>query len=213
MNRTIRSLVVTGSFALFALAPSAYSQGKIYLHADAGVALAEDVDVHRFLGPANGKFELEPGVRFSAAGGYNFNPYIGAELETGFIANTIEHSDNDASLSHVPLLANIVFRYDTPRCPFIPFAGAGIGGDVSIIAFDDVRTGGAHLDGSDGTFVFAWQAFIGLRYRINDRMSIGGAYKFYAADDASWDVDGARGDIEVGRSYVHTFGCDFTMSF
>src|ERR1051325_2803110 len=124
---------------LFAFPELARSQ-NFYLDADAGVALARDVNLHRFVVPTPGaKLKLDPGARLSVAAGYNINDYIGAQLETGFIYNNVKSVSGgsiDAGLAHAPLLANAVLRYDQPDCKWVPYAGAGAGGDVSMIAID-----------------------------------------------------------------------------
>src|SRR4051794_37680074 len=118
MKNTFRSLALVGGccLGLFAWAEVGHSQG-FYFNANAGVSLADDVDIHRFLVPTRGaKVELDPGARLSVAGGYNFCDYLGAQLETGFIFNNVKNvtggGNIDASLSHVPMLADIVLRCD-----------------------------------------------------------------------------------------------------
>lgn len=220
MKKALRSLALVGGCCLGILGfhEAAYGQG-FYFSGNLGVALADDVDLDRFLVRTPGiEFELDPGMRLSAAGGFNFNEYIGLGLETGFIYNNVDKAGGggniDAGLAHVPLLANVVLRYDKADCKWVPYLGAAVGGDVSVIALDHVRApNGAVVDGSDSTLVFAWQVFGGLRYKLNAAMSIGGGYKFYSANGASWDVDGASGDISTGRAQIHSFGVDFTLKF
>lgn len=220
MKRIFRSLAILGGccFSLFVSTQVACSAG-LYLNADAGPAFADDVKVHRFLVPTRGaKLELDPGARLSVAAGYNINEYVGAQLETGFIYNNVKGvkggGDIDAGLSHVPLLANLLVRYDQPDCKWVPYAGAGVGGDSSIIALDHVRApDGRVVDGSASDVVFAWQAFAGVRYKFTEKMSIGGGYKFFSASGASWDVRHSSGDIKTGSAQVHSFGVDFTWNF
>ena len=220
MNRSIRSLSLVAGFgiSLMALPDVARSQG-FYLKGDTGVAFSEDVDVKRFIGAAPGgvKIDLETGGRFTAAGGYNFNDWIGVQVETGFIFNEMDSINGagnvDGSLSHMPLLVSAVLRYDKPNCPVIPYVGIGMGGDASSIWLDDVRVGGFNVDGSDAELVFAWQAFGGLRYRINQNMSVGAGYKYFYADGAEFDVEDTAADIELGKAQVHSFVVDFTWTF
>jgi opacity protein-like surface antigen len=220
MKQTIRSLVLVGScgFGLLGLAGAARSQ-NFYFNADAGVALADKVKLRQFLTPTPGaKIELDPGVRISAAGGYNVNSFFAVQAETGIIYNNIDGvtggGNIDGSLAHVPLLVDAVLRYDKPDCKWVPYIGAGAGGDVSMIALDHVRApSGAVVDGTGSSLVFAWQGFAGARYKFADKMSIGGAYKFFWADGASWDVRRTSGEIRSGSAQVHSFVVDFNMSF
>jgi opacity protein-like surface antigen len=65
--------------------------------------------------------------------------------------------------------------------------------------------------GSD--IVFAWQAFVGLRYRFADNMSVGGGYKYFWADGATWDVEHTPNDIKSDHAAVHSIVVDFTFTF
>ncbi|HEY0551457.1 MAG TPA: porin family protein [Verrucomicrobiae bacterium] len=219
MKRNSHSLgLIVSCLGLFALADVGHSQG-FYFDASAGVAFAHDVDLRQFLvSTPHTKLELDPGPRLSVAGGYNFNSYLGVQLETGFIANNVKGvssgGDIDAALAHVPMLADFVVRYDKPDCKWVPYAGVGAGGGISTIALDNVRApNGAVVDGSDSDVVFAWQAFAGVRYKFWNNMSIGAGYKYYSAGNPTWDVRDSAGEIKTGRAQVHTVGVDFNMKF
>ena len=220
MNKNVRSLllVAAGSLAIAVSTQSGHSQ-NFYFDADMGVALADDVKLRQFVVPTPGiDLELDPGVRLSVAGGYNFNDFVGVQLETGIIHNEIDGTTSggniDASIGHVPMLVDVVFRYDRPESRWVPYAGAGAGGDASLIQVDDVfAPNGTLVDGEESTVVFAWQLFAGVRYKINDMMSIGAGYKFYSAEGASWDVEGTGGEIETDSAQVHSIGVTFNMKF
>ncbi len=220
MKTTFRSSTVLAGCCLgfFALPDIARAQG-FYADVDVGVALAENVDLKRFIVPTPGaRIKLDPGARLSVAGGYNFCEYFGVQLETGFMANNVKSvtgaGNIDAALAHTPLLADVVLRYDKPDCKWVHYLGAGVGGDVSIIALDHVRApNGTVVDGSGSTAVFAWQAFAGVRYKFTDNISLGAGYKFFAADGASWDVRHTSGEISSDTARVHTLLVDFNFKF
>jgi opacity protein-like surface antigen len=221
MKTIIRSFAVVAGccLGLLALPRVTVAQGW-YLNADAGVAIANDVKVSHFITPTPGmKFELDPGPRLDIAGGYNFNDFLGVQLETGFIVNNVNGlstgGDIDAVVSHVPLLVDFVIRYDKPDCKFVPFVGIGCGGDISSFTVDHALAAGGTtiVDGSASTAVFAWQAFAGARYKLNEKMSIGGAYRYFSANGATWDVDNSSGDIKSGAAQVHSIVVDFTIKF
>jgi len=216
MQNTIRLFALASGCCLGLLAmPQVGRSQNFYFDAGAGVSLADDLKVSRFVVPTPGtKLEMDPGPRLSVAGGYHFNDYIGVQLETGFIVNEVNDSDGDLTISHVPMLADVVLRYDKPDCKWVPYVGAGVGGAASIITLDHVRDpNGDVVDGTGSTVVFAWQVFAGVRFKLNDQMSIGGGYKFFSADGASWDVEHTSGDIKTGTAQVHSVGVDFTMKF
>ena len=193
---------------------SARAEGEgFYFNGSLGGSFAEKVDVKEFLGAlSNVRVKLDPGVHVGAAAGYNFTHWFGVELETGILANNIDKlgtSSPDAALSHVPLMANVMLRYDTGSLPVIPYIGAGIGGDSSILVIDD----SLGVDGADADLVFAYQFMAGLRYRINDRMSAGLGYKFYHADGGSWEVERSSGRIRFGEATVHALSAVFNWRF
>src|ERR1043165_3705535 len=198
---------------------SAFSQTGGYFHAGAGVAIADKVDLKTFFDPTPGsRIEFDPGFRLSVAGGYNFCPFMGVELETGVIYNSFKNvegiGDMDASLSHVPMMANLVLKYDQPNCPVIPYIGAGAGGDFSVVYLNQVNTESVFADGwADTSLNFAWQAFGGVRYKLTDHMSIGGAYKYYSVHRANYDFAGVRDAIQLGKANTHSFLVDFSIAF
>jgi opacity protein-like surface antigen len=214
---SLRLLLMSG-FSLVVALPTAVRAQRPYFNADIGVALPEKVDVRTvnapgiFTGSTPGvKLDLDPGVRFGIAGGYNFNPFLGAEIETGFIYNSVKNVVGngssvpvDSSISHVPLMGNIVLRYDQPDMPWVPYAGAGAGGDLSIV-WDN------SADDSDTKFVFAWQAFGGVRYKFNEALSLGLGYKYYWVDNATFSLGG--GSLGLGHEKIHNFLLEFNVKF
>ena len=152
-----------------------------YLRGDLGFAITEDMDVTldpSFV-PATGgnvKMDLDPGSRFSVAGGAMFGDFFGLELETGFMYNEIDSisgfTDVDGWITQVPFLANAMFEIRT-KVGLTPFIGGGAGGVGVGLDLDDADSPTVSLDGWESDFVFAWQVFGGLRYEINENLSVG----------------------------------------
>src|SRR5437764_14679591 len=100
-------------------ATAARSQG--YFNMGIGVALPDDVKVTALNGvstPHGVKLDLDPGVRFRVAGGYNFHPYVGIEIESGSIYNRLIgvagagcNARTDAVLSHGSIQAPLILLY------------------------------------------------------------------------------------------------------
>ncbi|MBC8002751.1 MAG: outer membrane beta-barrel protein, partial [Opitutaceae bacterium] len=119
-------------------------------------------------------------------------------------------------LTHVPFIFNVVFRCDRTNSNWLPYIGAGAGCDASIINLDHTITPvpGVTVDGTDVSMVFAWQAFAGVRYRIDPNMSIGAGYKYYQAQGGSWDVQySGSNSIQFGQARVHGILVEFNMKF
>jgi len=179
-----------------------------YVMIDAGVNMVPDVGVtlRDPLITVTGDFEFDPGIRFGVAGGYRFTPYFAAELETGFLYNELQDND-DVTLSHIPFLANAVFRFENST-PLVPFLGVGAGG---IASFFDIDNDDFDEEESDSDIVFAWQAFAGLHYRINDNMTAGITYKYLGVDGPEFDIQ--RTSIEFETIHNHAILASFNWSF
>jgi OmpA-OmpF porin, OOP family len=193
-----QSVVLAGICASALCITSAHAQmDRFYVGADAGGLLTLDTRVKEFLGPVapDTKLKLDPGVRVGFVGGYKFTDWFSLEGETGFMANNISsitggNIDGDATLANVPFLLNARFQLPHGRCPITPYFGGGAGGSATILDFQNhAEINGNHLSGNDSDVVFAYQAFAGLRYAINDHMGIGVEYHYFATTGASYTAD------------------------
>ena len=195
-QNSMRLGIVTGALlACGALQSSAQNKNTDpggYLGVGAGISIPGDVETE--INNLSGDLELDPGLRVSVAGGYRFSPLIAAELESGFIYNEVDGSD-DVALSHVPILANIIFRFDTDS-PFVPFIGGGAGGVLSALDFDNDDI---DEDESDTDFVFAWQGLAGVHYQFSDNMSAGITYKYFGVNSPEFEV----GPLNVDMDIIH----------
>ena len=191
---------------------------KWYAQADIGVSLVNNTDVEQFLFTTGGEAEFEVGFASGLTVGYHITPWLAAEFQTGYMFNGAE--DVDAWLTQCPFMMNLT--YELRKCgKFVPFVGVGAGGMLSILAIDDYfgdGEGGGWVDGSDADFVFAYQAFGGLRYDFNDQMGVGFLYRFRGTGGPSWEVEdwwtgATAGDIEFDDVFSHTFTVLFNFRF
>jgi len=217
MKKTISSCALVGGCCLGLLVVPQVGRGQgFYVDANAGAAFPESIKINYFLVPTPGaKLKFNTGPQFGVAAGYHFNEYVGAQIESGFIYNSAENlGGSGTSLSHVPMLFDVVLRYDQPNCKWLPYLGAGAGGDVSTLSLDHVSnpTGGT-LNNTETSIVFAWQAFAGLRFKFSPTMSIGAGYKYYSADGGNWDVQHPGGRIDFGTARVNAVSVDFSFKF
>ena len=178
--------------------PNYYSfTPRAYVGADAGGVLTHDMSVKEFFGsvPGGTKVHLDPGFRFDFVGGYQLRDWFSVEGETGIMGNRIDSIDGAdisgyAAVDNVPLLVNVRLQLPPHRCPISPYIGGGAGGSVSIIDFEDnIDFNGVSGNGTRGDLVFAYQAFAGLRYAINDNMGVGVAYHYFVTDGSDWKFD------------------------
>jgi len=214
-------------------APGLYpAQPGPYAKAEVGPTFTDNVELKEFVGiGVGGKIEFDPGMRFGVGGGYQFADWIAVGGETGFSFNYIENisgnfrGEGDSSIGQVPLLANVIFKIPT-RIGLEPFAGAGAGLSFAYFYADDIvfdpdpGVGGDEtiVDGSsDSDAVFAWQVFAGLKYRLDQRMSIGISYKYLRAESADWEAEdvftGLDSDISIGDLETHAITFIFSYRF
>ena len=206
--RTIGFLFVGCPLLFITTSSHAALASKGYFNFDAGLNLAQDVDVEvPGFGEATGG--LDPGFRVSTVGGYILNDLLSLEVETGFVYNELE--DFDGWLGHVPILGSLVFRYEC-ECGLTPFIGVGGGGAVSIFQ-ETVQffPGLGSETETDTDFVIAWQAQAGLRYRVNEALAVGFLYKYFGTDGPEIDSFGFTRDIEINHN--HYLGLQLNYRF
>lgn len=208
------------AFAL--IATCAFGQGREpaqirpYVRGDVGPALTDDVNASFFPSVGSVTLDLDPGMRFSVAGGAEFGPFFALEFETGWTFNEIDSitgfNDVDGFVSQVPFLVNVILQFKN-NTGLTPFVGAGAGGSAVGIDLDDADAGLVELDGTAGDVVFAWQAFGGLKYYINDNFSVGVVYKYLWSNDGEWEVEDTSQDIEFDGARSHSISAVVSYSF
>jgi opacity protein-like surface antigen len=210
----MKTQIISGSLSLLlagVVSAEERPQGP-YFGADFGVALTQDTELKQFPGASRGHdVEFDPGVRLSVSGGWRVTPWFRAGGEFGIISHTIDGAD--AAMTHLPLMANVEFQLPN-RSIVIPFIGGGPGVAITVFDIDDdFLADGDFADGSTSDAVFAWQVYGGLRFRINEAMSVGVVYKYYEANSSSWNVENSSSDIRFGRIRSHAINASFSMSF
>jgi opacity protein-like surface antigen len=197
------------------------TESRWYIRTDLGLSYVVETDVEEFLVPTPGlNIEFDPGIRFGVAGGYNALPWLAIEIESGVTANSVDNlgpDSIDAAISQVPFMANLVIHCNHFN-RFLPFIGAGTGGVASVFAIDQPFLVGNDiiwLEGADTDVVFAWQAFAGLSYDLNENMGIGLTYRFLATEGPSWDVDDKffSDRLSIRLDDVHTHSVSFAFNF
>lgn len=173
----------------------------LYFNVETGPNWAQDV--HLTVAGISGHAGFDTGLRVGADVGYNFNKYLGVEFDTGFLWNTF--SDFKGSLSHLPFMADGVFRYPN-KSKFEPYLGAGIGGSVNILHIDDFG-----INDSDSDFNFAWQAMTGVRWNFLRNMYLGVGYKYFGTLSSGYKLNGVG--VDVGASNNHMLDFMFHMVF
>ena len=209
--------------AAFSLSTACAQIDRFYVKGDLGGNLTPDIDLKEFFGPVapGSKIKLDPGVRAGVGAGYQVTDWFAGEVELGVYDNNVDSITgatrvHDASLANVPLLFNAKFQYPN-RSPFTPYVGAGLGFSETIFDVDNVTLNGTTLHGSDSDAVFAYQAFAGLRYRLNEQMGLSLEYRYFGAESPSWHADlsfGTASDtLRFGRMQSHSLSLAFEWRF
>jgi opacity protein-like surface antigen len=198
------------------------SSPGFYFRAGGGPAFTEDSEVTEFTGfPTGNKIEYNTGFALDLAAGYAFNPWVSTELETGWIGNEVDSIEgftvDDTFFYNVPVMANVTFRFPIPRTIVTPYIGAGAGASLTTFDTEETSNGTISLFDYEDDEVFAYQFFAGVRFDLNENMSLGAEYKYFATDDSTFSYRSLFGGppvklgIDGARSHVVTVS--FAMKF
>ena len=98
-----------------------------------------------------------------------------------------------------------------------PYIGAGLGISAAILDADILVASSTftdfqrvHTSGADA--VFAYQAFAGLRYRLNERMGFSVEYRYLATEAPEWDL-GNHAKLSFDRIETHALSIAFDYRF
>jgi opacity protein-like surface antigen len=226
MKKTIRIFTFCGASCALTVCSALTSWGqdsRFYIKGDVGGNLTQDADLKEFFGPVapGTKVKFDPGFRFGVAGGYQATDWFAAEAELGCMENSIDSITgashvHDAWFVNVPFLVNAKFQWPN-RTLLTPYVGAGAGFSVSILDVDHISLNGTSLHGDNSDTVFAYQAFAGLRYKLNDRMGLSLEYRYFVADEAEWKADFTSNTfsdtMRLGRTQTHALSLAFDFKF
>src|SRR5262249_28993223 len=198
MKRFVKPLGIMIALAAASILTAFSAKGQasgFYIKGDVGGNITEDMELKEFFGPVapGSKVKLDPGFRAGVTGGYQVTDWFAAEAELGLLANTITSITDasnirDARFANIPLLFNAKFQYPN-HTALTPYLGAGLGFSETIFDVDNITIAGTTLSGNDHTAVFAYQAFVGARYRLNERMGLSVEYRYFVAESPTWHAD------------------------
>jgi OmpA-OmpF porin, OOP family len=197
---------------------------RFYVRGDVGGQWTSDTPLKEFFGEPlapGAEVKFDPGVRLGISGGYLVTDWFAAEAQTGIMANEIDSITgatrlDEARFWNVPFLMNARFQCPT-ECRLSPYAGGGLGFSSSVVHADHLRIGDTTMRGTQVAAVFAYQAFAGLRYRINEHMGLSLEYRYFATTDPEWEADTTSGTpsdkMRFGDAETHTVSVAFDYRF
>ena len=197
---------------------------NLYLTTELGGTLVNDVTIKNAGGI---QATFDPGVGGTVCLGYRIAPAWAVEFETGVLWNsfdkiggvTLESMHASADLYQIPFKLNVIYSAPT-KGRWTPYIGAGAGGMATILEGSvDPVPGPAPASVSvignenfcDIDLTFAYQAVVGLRYRLSPHAQVDVGYKFFGTLDHSWRDRGR--DFKTEAIYTHAFLASFTWSF
>ena len=205
MKKAFRLLA--GAVATSFLISAAWAQDPLvglYFKADIGGNWTKSTDLREFFGPVTpgSRVEFDAGPRFGLTVGYDVLDFLGLEGQIGVIENEIssisEATELDARFINVPFMANARLHLPT-YFRVAPYIGAGVGGSSSIIDAGRITINDTSLRGYDSDTVFAWQAFAGVRFSINQHIGLSVEYRYFQSDPAKWRADAFGTDSSFMR--------------
>lgn len=191
-----------------------------YFRADLGPAFFQNGQLNNFGGPAGYQVEYDTGFAADTAIGYAFNNYVATDFELGYVGADIRDVQSpgfftaNSTLYNVPFLANLMLSYPIPNSIVVPYIGAGVGGSAVTFDTDGFGNSAAAVYGRETDVVFAWQAFAGLRFKLNDRMLLGIGYQYFATANPTFNypsVSPPGPGWTVGFDGVQTHAIMFTF--
>ena len=199
------------------------TNAQTYLTVDGGAVLQQDSIAHVNLNGVqqpNSRVSYNTGYRFDLNAGYNFNPWVSAEISGGYMWDSVDHlggqpltTGSKVDFESVPLLGNLIFKIPT-HSPIVPYFGVGGGAVISV--FDFKSPGG---DYSPNDVEPAVQGQAGIKYFLSRNVSIGVSYKLLATLDERYNATAAISGIQYQDHYrvddiiVHGVFANFTVKF
>jgi opacity protein-like surface antigen len=179
-----------------------------YVKADGGANFV--TGTHLDIDGSPGNLSLDTGFRVDGAFGYQFQPWLAVEFEGGFIQNSVRSvtlnnltgsPQGDSNLHQIPLLLNVVLRYQNST-EFVPYLGLGAGGVLSTLKLSGT---------SDNDAVVAFQAKAGIIYKIMEEAWLDVGYRFLGTAAQSYDIGGAH--LKTNDVFNHFIGLTVIWSF
>jgi opacity protein-like surface antigen len=117
----------------------------------------------------------DPGFALNGSIGYDFNKWIGAELNSGYLYNSGTYQDTP--LHQVPVILNALVHFP-PHSKFDPYLGLGLGGNVehSKHTILDPEEGYLLVGTTGGDAAFQFTA--GMNYYIREKIAVGAHYRY-----------------------------------
>ncbi|MGE0109511.1 MAG: outer membrane protein [Bdellovibrionales bacterium] len=198
-----KTLLLTTALIAFnaapALADDTVPTKGFYTALGMGVSMTNDADVDFKTAGVKDSLNVDDDFAIAGAVGYRFTPWLRVEAEIGHFGGEL---GNNADVGVMTYMANAYVDWQNSS-RFTPYAGFGLGmasisTDISTTA---IIAGSSYtLSSDDSDTAFAWQAGVGVGYRITDRWSADLGWRYIATNDVSLNTTLAGTALPVETS-------------
>lgn len=183
-----------------------------------GPSFFPDGQLTQYGGSVSSPVNYKTGVAFDGAFGWAFNRYVALDFESGYIGAEINSVpgfiSDDSQLYSVPFLGNVTLSLPVPHTGLIPYVGAGVGGADAVFNTDQFGPSPNNfVTGAESDFVFAGQAFAGLRFQLTRNFSLDLGYKFFATDDPTFTYPPDNFNVSFKGARTHSILLSFRFNF
>lgn len=191
---TKNMLIILSCAALLSISTFVYGAEGLYISGNIGLAMPTDMDTEDSTEPGESfVFELDSGLAFGMAAGYDFGNNVRVEGEIAYQKNDLdratlggESAGLTGDISGLGFLLNGYYDF-VNESVFTPFITGGLGftkvdvNDFKIVISDDPP------ESHDDT-VFAYQIGAGVGYAFNEKVTFDVKYRYYGTSDPEFET-------------------------
>jgi opacity protein-like surface antigen len=218
-----KSTIIAATLATAVTVPA---QAETYLRGFGGYTALDDLEFNTALGPVTS--DMDDGFNVGAAAGMesglmryltpseNFGSRV--EIEYGYRENDVEThrlggarlTPSTGDVSAHTVMTNLLIDFNK-QSPLTFYAGGGIG--VAFVNMDNFGGAGINVFDDDDT-TFAYQGIAGAEYKIDQRWSVFGEYRYLGMTDPEVTLFPAAGGVSRDISFdSHNVGGGIRFRF
>ena len=218
-----KSTIIAATLATAVTVPA---QAETYLRGFGGYTALDDLEFNTALGPVTS--DMDDGFNVGAAAGMesglmryltpseNFGSRV--EIEYGYRENDVEThrlggarlTPSTGDVSAHTVMTNLLIDFNK-QSPLTFYAGGGVG--VAFVNLDNFGGAGINVFDDDDT-TFAYQGIAGAEYKIDQRWSVFGEYRYLGMTDPEVTLFPAAGGVSRDISFdSHNVGGGIRFRF
>ena len=152
--------------------------------------------------------DYDAGFAISGAAGYRFDRHLRAEFEAGYqqvevgdlIIPSVGDLGGEWDVGVVTALVIVIYDIDYWDALAVPYVGAGIG--LGYAMLDSKPSAVLRVDA--GSAEFAWNALVGIRFRVFDNTLLSLGYRYLGITDPDFSRSAGRVASEFSSHEIFT---------